>query len=475
MKKLFLSFLITIFFVSVVPTHAAVLEQTEAGFLFEYQNDWVREDWTKRIQSTNADNRDVIAFYTFGKDTGLSTADVTLVVRDTSGDDYVDYLKDSVIHLTGENTVSFDQRVAIQLSGKKFGTREDSAILVVPLEKRTYELRYRGKVGREFSQLVSSFKLRPGFVDVWGHPHEDAILAVSEQGLVGGYVDGTFRPDKVINRAEFMKMLVLSDSDLTDAYMENWFDLQVGGKEYEHVQFYDVPVDGWFSKYILYGYHKGWIEGYKDGNFQPAQDINYAEAMKLILERRAESLELKEEGPWFLKYAEEMNSRGIIDLGESKTTFTFAGFDGLHGFADRLTRAGMAQFLYRYGVLDQNPKMQTFGLIQRNRKSFPEFDFGDIMWNFSGHLVTGDVVVRQVGFENESKVYDVVDFSGDEMRYAFLRIYSKEYDMGNMDVSSWVFLGENDASVFYGDFPICDDVLCVEVQEAIKDTVEVRH
>lgn len=40
------------------------------------------------------------------------------------------------------------------------------------------------------------------------HPNVEAITYVQAEGIVNGYPDGTFRPDQTINRAEFLKIVV---------------------------------------------------------------------------------------------------------------------------------------------------------------------------------------------------------------------------------------------------------------------------
>ena len=47
-----------------------------------------------------------------------------------------------------------------------------------------------------------------GFFDVPDTPYEDAIQSLFNRGIVEGYSDGTFRPEAAINRAEFLKILM---------------------------------------------------------------------------------------------------------------------------------------------------------------------------------------------------------------------------------------------------------------------------
>lgn len=43
--------------------------------------------------------------------------------------------------------------------------------------------------------------------DIQGHWAEETINEWMAEGLIGGYQDGTFQPDKAITRAEFIKLV----------------------------------------------------------------------------------------------------------------------------------------------------------------------------------------------------------------------------------------------------------------------------
>lgn len=46
------------------------------------------------------------------------------------------------------------------------------------------------------------------FHDSMDHMYASAITQLSEAGIVGGYKDGTFRPDQSITRAEMLKIIM---------------------------------------------------------------------------------------------------------------------------------------------------------------------------------------------------------------------------------------------------------------------------
>jgi len=45
------------------------------------------------------------------------------------------------------------------------------------------------------------------FPDAMGHWAEQAIIRLTEKGVIKGYPDGTVRPDEVITRGEFAALL----------------------------------------------------------------------------------------------------------------------------------------------------------------------------------------------------------------------------------------------------------------------------
>lgn len=104
------------------------------------------------------------------------------------------------------------------------------------------------------------------------HSNYLAITYLKENNIIQGYSDGTFGPEKTINRAELMKILVTSQGQNPDPTLyKNCFP--------------DVKEE-WFAVYVCYAKEKGWVQGYPDGNFKPAQTVNKVEALKMIMESR---------------------------------------------------------------------------------------------------------------------------------------------------------------------------------------------
>lgn len=56
--------------------------------------------------------------------------------------------------------------------------------------------------------VILTHNTQAAFSDTNGHTYEEAIQFVQDEGIVQGHPDGTFRPDASINRAEFTKIIV---------------------------------------------------------------------------------------------------------------------------------------------------------------------------------------------------------------------------------------------------------------------------
>jgi len=75
----------------------------------------------------------------------------------------------------------------------------------------------------EFADICARFDEDPyvivdQFTDVAGHKFEEQIHEAAAHGWIGGYEDGTFRPDELITRAEAMKMINrVLNRELSDA------------------------------------------------------------------------------------------------------------------------------------------------------------------------------------------------------------------------------------------------------------------
>lgn len=100
--------------------------------------------------------------------------------------------------------------------------------------------------------------------DKW---YNNAVSTLCHMGVLGGYSDGTFRPNAPITRAEFAKIAVS-------------FAQANGSAVYSY--FTDVKTTDWFAPYVTAAKDSGLIEGYSDGSFKPENRITRAEACAIV-------------------------------------------------------------------------------------------------------------------------------------------------------------------------------------------------
>ncbi len=155
----------------------------------------------------------------------------------------------------------------------------------------------------------------------------DAIKYVKDFGFVDGYEDGTYKSDNKINRAEFVKILVNATTIL------NLGILEVCNNENP---FSDIPSDVWYTNYVCYAKNQRIVDGYSDGTFKPAANINFVEAVKVISNAydQLEVMGLDTATVWYQPYLDSLNS--LIAFPASITDN-----------AQYITRGEMAELIYR--------------------------------------------------------------------------------------------------------------------------------
>ncbi len=129
--------------------------------------------------------------------------------------------------------------------------------------------------------------------------YKEAIEYATENGLVKGYEDNSFKPEKRINRAEFVKILV--EAKLNSNPQEMAADC-----------FYDVPKDAWYASYVCYAKEQGIIKGYDDGNFRPGSDVNLVEAAKIFVNVFGLPKEEFSDKEWFYPFVKSLSDSNFL-------------------------------------------------------------------------------------------------------------------------------------------------------------------
>jgi len=89
------------------------------------------------------------------------------------------------------------------------------------------------------------------------------------RGVIGGFPDGEFKSDRLVNRAETAKFLLLARFGTVEDTPNNGM-------------FPDVMDGQWYTKYVVTAANLGIIKGYPDGTFKPANNVNTAEFLKML-------------------------------------------------------------------------------------------------------------------------------------------------------------------------------------------------
>ncbi|MFB2021097.1 S-layer homology domain-containing protein [Pseudoflavonifractor sp. P01025] len=109
--------------------------------------------------------------------------------------------------------------------------------------------------------ITKSFSDVPS--DAW---YAKAVNTLSSLGMLGGYPDGTFRPDAPITRAEFAAIALAFAYDPASA----------------SCSYTDVSANAWYYTYVAQATTYGWIGGYPDGSFRPNNSITRAEVAVIV-------------------------------------------------------------------------------------------------------------------------------------------------------------------------------------------------
>ena len=125
----------------------------------------------------------------------------------------------------------------------------------------------------EFAKIIclAAGLITPGtggsasFSDTSGHWAAGYIEAAKTADFIGGYPDGTFRPNNLITRAEIAKLVVLGAGFATTS----------------GAGFSDIATN-WAKDFIMTASNNGIVNGYSDGTFRPNNSATRAEASVMV-------------------------------------------------------------------------------------------------------------------------------------------------------------------------------------------------
>ncbi|HEY9662943.1 MAG TPA: family 10 glycosylhydrolase, partial [Allocoleopsis sp.] len=127
------------------------------------------------------------------------------------------------------------------------------------------------KVARHLADLQALFppSIDLPFSDIGTHWAKACIVALADRSLIGGYPDGSFRPDAPMTRAELATLMYRAFPTLPLVRPA--------------VSFPDVPSSFWAYSMIQWSYERGLFSGYPDGTFRPNELITNLQALIVVV------------------------------------------------------------------------------------------------------------------------------------------------------------------------------------------------
>jgi len=155
---------------------------------------------------------------------------------------------------------------------------------------------------------------------------KNSIYELVDLKVLSGNDDGSFAPNRLINRAEFCKMLVTAtDTEIFHS---------------ESASFPDVKKSDWFYDYVETARKNGWVKGYPNHTFKPGNNVNRAEAAKMLINAFHFKVSGNTQGkPWFEPFFEKMLEKDLLAHNSDVLDFEAA---------KNPTRAEVAEQLYRF-------------------------------------------------------------------------------------------------------------------------------
>ncbi|MFQ9149397.1 MAG: S-layer homology domain-containing protein [Eubacteriales bacterium] len=122
-----------------------------------------------------------------------------------------------------------------------------------------------GLPGKNKDVKVPGIKGDVTFPDIWGENAQTcttAVCSLASRGIISGYEDGNFKPERTLTRAEFAALIVRA----------------LGLEAKSDAKFSDVPKTAWYARSVAAASEYGLILGIGDNRFLPDGTITREEA-----------------------------------------------------------------------------------------------------------------------------------------------------------------------------------------------------
>jgi peptide/nickel transport system substrate-binding protein len=236
-----------------------------------------------------------------------------------------------------------------------------------------------------------------GFKDVaasyWAY---DQITALAAKKVIIGYADGTFKPEGLVTREEFAKMIVVAKG--------------LALVKPSRPTFTDVAASRWSFGYVEAAAKAGYIKGYPGGTFKPASSITRQELAVLgvrVVGKESQALNLNKtlEQPMAMANDEQKVATwayGAVTIAYSPEVQMMNYRKGrLIAPLVSATRAECANSIYMMVVPPKNTPVLTFAESQE-----PADLAGQEFANFAVSVDTADLIYDGlIGLDESPSVY----------------------------------------------------------------------
>ncbi len=136
----------------------------------------------------------------------------------------------------------------------------------------------------------------------------EAIDVLSSLGIIKGYDDGQFKPDKEVTRAELTSLLM------------RLLNLSITGTTVADSGYTDVANNHWAVYDIKTASSMGIIKGFGDGNFGPEASVTFEQAVKMVVCMLGYESIAIEKGGWPDGYVTQGLDLGLLKNAEMPQT-----------------------------------------------------------------------------------------------------------------------------------------------------------
>ncbi|MEN9231036.1 MAG: S-layer homology domain-containing protein [Thermostichus sp. DG02_5_bins_236] len=126
------------------------------------------------------------------------------------------------------------------------------------------------------------------FRDISGHWAQTYIQALSSQGVLNGFPDGTFRPNEPVTRAQFATIVNTA--------------FRLSNTSGTYIGFRDMPYTHWAANAVSTAAANNLIAGFPDGTYRPEQPVTRTESLVVLTNALGGAIPAAQPGDLFSRY-----------------------------------------------------------------------------------------------------------------------------------------------------------------------------